>query len=147
MIKVSKYERKELERVGLLKDRRVGLNPQDANYTVTNREHVGRDKTIYVAEEPEIMLFLGKYDDLNLQRISVNQYKKLVDKGILTDENTQKWSEYKVNAICFQDSYGVYRCKKISKIMLELGIWSNNKTKGGYNNYKPHKVVENHTQE
>lgn len=143
MIKVSKYERKELERVGLLKDRRVGLNPQDANYTVTNREHVGRDKTIYVAEEPEIMLFLGKYDELNLQRISTAQYKKLTDKKILTNENTQFWGEYKVNAICFQDSYGVYRCKKISKIMLELGIWSNNKTK---NNYKPNKVVESHTE-
>lgn len=143
MIKVSKYERKELERVGLLKDRRVGLNPQDANYTVTNREHVGRDKTIYVAEEPEIMLFLGKYDELNLQRISPAQYKKLTDKKILTNENTQFWGEYKVNAICFQDSYGVYRCKKISKIMLELGIWSNNKTK---NNYKPNKVVESHTE-
>lgn len=144
MIKVSKYERKELERVGLLKDRRVGLNPQDANYTVTNREHVGRDKTIYVAEEPEIMLFLGKYDDLNLQRISVNQYNKLVEKKILNDTNTQRWGEYKVNAICFQDSYGVYRCKKISKIMLELGIWSNNKSRGGYK-FVP-KVVEAHTE-
>lgn len=144
MIKVSKYERKELERVGLLKNRQVGLNPQDANYTVTNREHVGRDKTIYVAEEPEIMLFLGKYDDLNLQRISVNQYNKLVEKKILNDANIQRWGEYKVNAICFQDSYGVYRCKKISKIMLELGIWSNNKSKGGY---KPHKVVEAHTED
>ena len=119
------------------------MNPQDANYTVTNREHVGRDKTIYVAEEPEIMLFLGKYDDLNLQRISVNQYNKLVEKKILNDANTQRWGEYKVNAICFQDSYGVYRCKKISKIMLELGIWSNNKSKGGY---KPHKVVEAYTE-
>ena len=144
MIKLSKYERKELERVGLLKNRQVGLNPQDANYTVTNREHVGRDKTIYVAEEPEIMLFLGKYDDLNLQRISVNQYNKLVEKKILNDANTQRWGEYKVNAVCFQDSYEVYRCKKISKIMLELGIWSNNKSRGGYKSIP--KVVEAHTE-
>ena len=29
-------------------------------------------------------------------------------------------------------------------MMLELGIWSNNKSKGGY---KPHKVVEAHTED
>ena len=59
MIKISKNERNNLKRVGLLKERKIGFNRQDANYTVANREHVGRDKTIYVTEEPEIMLFLG----------------------------------------------------------------------------------------
>lgn len=137
MIKISKQERNELERVGLLKSRRVGIHAQDANYTIANKEHCSRDKTVYVAEEPEIMLFLGKYDELNLQRISVNQYNRLVEKKILTPANTQTWMDYVPNAICFQDAFGVWRCKKISKIMLELGIWSNNKTKKAASQKKP----------
>ena len=144
MIRISKYERKELERVGLLRSRKIGMNPQDANYTVANKEHCSRDKTIYVAEDPEVMLFLGKYDEMNLQRISINQYNRLIDKKILTKDNTQIWGNYTPNAIAFQDAFGVWRCKKVSKIMLELGIWSNNKTKKAAANYKKPEVVEAH---
>lgn len=129
MIKISKSERDNLKRVGLLKDRRIGMNGQDANYTVANREHVGRDKTIYVTEEPEIMLFLGHYENLNLQKINAKQYKQLVDKGILNSNNTQYWGTFVPNAVAFEDATGGWRCKKVTKIMLELGLWSNSKSR------------------
>lgn len=129
MIKISKSERDNLKRVGLLKDRRIGMNGQDANYTVANREHVGRDKTIYVTEEPEIMLFLGRYENLNLQKINAKQYKQLVDKGILNGNNTQYWGTFVPNAVAFEDATGGWRCKKVTKIMLELGLWSNSKSR------------------
>lgn len=129
MIKISKSERDNLKRVGLLKDRRIGMNGQDANYTVANREHVGRDKTIYVTEEPEIMLFLGHYENMNLQKINAKQYKQLVDKGILNGNNTQYWGTFVPNAVAFEDATGGWRCKKVTKIMLELGLWSNSKSR------------------
>lgn len=129
MIKISKSERDNLKRVGLLKDRRIGMNGQDANYTVANREHVGRDKTIYVTEEPEIMLFLGHYENLNLQKINAKQYKQLIDKGILNGNNTQYWGTFVPNAVAFEDATGGWRCKKVTKIMLELGLWSNSKSR------------------
>lgn len=129
MIKISKNERNNLKRVGLLKERKIGFNRQDANYTVANREHVSRDKTIYVTEEPEIMLFLGHYEGMNLQKINSKQYKQLVDKGILTGENTQRWGTYVPAAVAFEDASGGWRCKKVTKIMLELGLWSNSKSR------------------
>ena len=129
MIKISKSERDNLKRVGLLKDRRIGMNGQDANYTVANREHVGRDKTIYVTEEPEIMLFLGHYENLNLQKINAKQYKQLIDKGILNGNNIQYWGTFVPNAVAFEDATGGWRCKKVTKIMLELGLWSNSKSR------------------
>lgn len=144
MIRITKSERSELERVGLLRSRKIGLNAQDANFTVVNKEHCARDKSTYVVEDPEIMLFLGKYDNMNLQRISMNQYNKLTEKKILTKDNIQHWGDYVHNAIAFQDAFGVWRCKKVSKIMLELGIWSNNKTKKAANNYKKMEVIEAH---
>lgn len=129
MIKISKSERDNLKRVGLLKDRKIGMNRQDANYTVANREHVGRDKTIYVTEEPEIMLFLGHYEGMNLQKINTKQYKQLTDKGILSGDNTQRWGTYVPGAVAFEDNIGNWRCKKVTKIMLELGLWSNSKSR------------------
>ena len=129
MIKISKYERAELERVGLLRSRQVGYNTCDANYTVVNREHLSRSKKTYVTEEPEIMLFLGKYQGLNLQRVLYSQIKQLKEKGILNDDNIQLWGKYVPNALAFQDAFGKWRVKKVAKIMLELGIWTNNKTK------------------
>lgn len=129
MIKISKFERDSLKRVGLLKDRKIGVNCQDANYTVANREHVSRDKTIYVTEEPEIMMFLGHYEGLNLQKINAKQYKQLTDKGILTNENTQHWGTYVPAAVAFEDNVGNWRCKRVTKIMLELGLWSNSKSR------------------
>lgn len=126
MIKISKRERDNLKKVGLLKDRRVGYRHRDANYTVANREHCGRDKTIYITEEPEIMLFLGKYDNLNLQSISREQLKNLLDKKLITVENIQKWNTYIPNALVFEDYDGNYRMKKNAKLMIELNFWNAN---------------------
>ena len=83
MILITKNERKALDEVGLLKYKRTGFNPQDQNFQVVNREHVGRDKSIYVTEEPEIMAFLGHYENLNLQKISESQVKQVIAGGYL----------------------------------------------------------------
>ena len=127
MILVNKRERQALDEVGLLKYKRVGRRAQDQNFQVVNREHCGRDKSVYVAEEPEIMAFLGRYDNLNLQKINENQYKQLVTGGLLSDSNSQKWGTYVPNAIAYEDREGQWRIKKVTKLMLFLGIWKNNK--------------------
>lgn len=129
MIKVSKYERSELERVGLLKHRKVGYNAHDANFTVVNREHLGRSKKTYVTEEPEIMLFLGRYWGMNLQRVNHKQFKQLINNKLVARDKIQKWGTYVPGAIAFEDSFGNWRVKKIPKIMFELGIWSENKSR------------------
>lgn len=136
MIKVNKAERNALESVGLLRSRKVGYNACDANYTVVNREHLGRSKKTYVTEEPEIMLFLGKYDGMNLQMINESQLKKLQEKGMLNEQNMQRWMQYVPNAIAFQDAFGQWRIKKVTKIMIELGLWKDNRQRRYYNNYR-----------
>lgn len=127
MILISKEERKALDTVGLLKYKKTGFNPQDQNFQIVNREHCSRDKSIYVTEEPEIMAFLGKYKNLNLQKISDSQLNQLVNASILKENNMQKWGYYVPNAIAFEDSEGQWRIKKITKIMLFLGFWKNTK--------------------
>ena len=127
MILITKSERKALDSVGLLKYKKTGFNPQDQNFQVVNREHCGRDKSIYVTEEPEIMAFLGRYENLNLQRVNDGQVKQLVSNGFLNDNNMQKWGTYVPNAIAFEDREGQWRVKKITKLMLFLGIWKSNK--------------------
>lgn len=129
MIKVSKYEREELERVGLLRHRKVGHNSHDANFTVVNREHNGRSKKTYVEEDPEIMLFLGKYQGMNLQRVTYKQFKELLSKKLVSRDKLQNWGAYVPNAEAFEDSYGVWRVRKLPAIMMELGIWSENKNR------------------
>ena len=129
MILITKNERKALDEVGLLRYKRTGFNPQDQNFQVVNREHVGRDKSIYVTEEPEIMAFLGKYDNLNLQKITESQINQLVSANMLNDNNMQKWGTYVPNAIAFEDREGQWRVKKITKILLYLGIWKSSRAK------------------
>lgn len=127
MILITKSERQALDNVGLLKYKRTGYNPQDQNFQVVNREHCGRDKSIYVTEEPEIMAFLGHYENLNLQRVNDGQVKQLISGGFLNDNNMQKWGTYVPNAIAFEDREGQWRIKKVTKLMLFLGIWKSNK--------------------
>ena len=129
MILITKNERKALDEVGLLKYKRTGFNPQDQNFQVVNREHVGRDKSIYVTEEPEIMAFLGRYENLNLQKINESQVNQLVSANMLNDNNMQKWGTYVPNAIAFEDRGGQWRVTKITKIMLYLQIWKSSKAK------------------
>ena len=134
MILISKYERAELERVGLLKHKKTGRFPQDPNFQVVNKQHCSRDKSVYVAEEPDVLAFLGKWDYLNLQRISNSQKKQLIEGGFLNSNNIQKWGEYVPNAIAYEDKDGQWRIKKITKLLLFLGIWKNKKPTNNYNN-------------
>lgn len=126
MVKITRSQRDALESVGLLKYRRRGYNPQDQNFSVVNKEHVSRDKTYYVVEEPEIMLFLGLYDNQNLQIISKRQYEQGLTDKVYTEAQVQKWGEYVPNAVVFIDWAGRYRIKRVSKYMFALGIWKPN---------------------
>ena len=127
MILITKDERAALDNVGLLKYKKTGINAQDQNFVVVNKEHMSRDKSYYVVESPEVMLFLGHYENLNLQKVRKDQLKTLQDKKMLHDGNMQKWGTYVPNAIAFEDAYGQWRIKRITNLMLTLGIWKSNK--------------------
>ena len=127
MILITKYERAALDKVGLLKYKKTGINAQDQNFVVVNKEHMSRDKSYYVVESPEVMLFLGHYENLNLQKVRKDQLKTLQDKKMLHDGNMQKWGTYVPNAIAFEDAYGQWRIKRITNLMLTLNIWKSNK--------------------
>jgi hypothetical protein len=129
MVLISKEERKALDKVGLLRYKKVGFNGQDQNFQVVNREHLSRDKSIYVVEEPEIMAFLGRYDNLNLQKINVLQLKSLREGGFVNDSNSQYWGTYNPNAVAYEDREGNWRIKKTSKMMLFLGLWKTNRAR------------------
>lgn len=129
MILITCDQREALDRVGLLKYKRTGLHAQDQNFVVVNKEHMSRDKAYYVVESPEVMLFLGYYDNLNLQRIRPDQLKSLKDGGYVSEKNMQKWGTYVPNAVAFEDVNGQWRIKKITNMMLYLNIWRNNKEK------------------
>lgn len=126
MIKISKEERNNLEKYGLLKHKRVGFHPQDPNFVVVNKEHVGRDKTTYVAEEPNIMVFLERYDGLNLQKIRKDQLDSLFEMGLVTESDIQQPHTFNPKAFVYLDSTGQYRMKKITNLMIALGIWHSN---------------------
>ena len=127
MILITKDERAALDNVGLLKYKKTGINAQDQNFVVVNKEHMSRDKSYYVVESPEVMLFLGHYENLNLQKVRKDQLKTLQDKKMLHEGNMQKWGTYVPNAIAFEDAYGQWRIKRITNLMLALNIWKSNK--------------------
>jgi len=127
MILITKDQRAALDKVGLLQYKRVGINAQDQNFVVVNKEHMSRDKSYYVVESPEVMLFLGRYENLNLQKIRNDQLKMLQENKMLHDGNMQKWGTYVPNALAFEDEEGQWRIKKVTNLMLALGIWKSNK--------------------
>lgn len=126
MVRISKYEREQLDKFGLIKYRRTGMNPQDATIQVTNKEHVSRDKTYYVTEEPQIMKFLGKFENLNMQKINKTQLKSLMDANMATKDNIQNAGEYKPEAFIYVKENGIILMDKVRKCMLFLGIWKQN---------------------
>lgn len=82
------------------------------------------------------MLFLGFYENQNLQIISKRQYDQGITSKLFNESQVQKWGEYNPNAIVFVDYAGRYRVKRIAKIMIGLGIWKPN-------NARKNNVVEN----
>lgn len=133
MIKISKNERNFLEDVGLIRYRKTnknGIITQDANLVVCNKEHVGKNaKTYYVVETFEILAFLGKFSEINVQKITATQLDILKNKGYATDKNIQTWGTYIPGALVYQDADGQYYVRKIAKILLDSGIWSNSRSK------------------
>ena len=132
MIRITKQEREALENVGLIRYRKQFGSRiiQDSNLVITNREHIGKNsKTYYIVEEPAVLKFLGYYDGLNLQRINAKQHETLVKEGLLDENNTQHWGEYKANAICYENQFGERRIAKVAKLMVALGLWKSNKNK------------------
>ena len=128
MIQITKLQKQELDAVGLLKYRKTGMNPQDPNFVVINKEHVGRNKHYYVTETTEILAYLERYERLNLQKIRPNQLKQLIKEGLVNEElNVQHPGEYKPAATVWIDSQGQIRCKKIAAYLLAVGIWKQNR--------------------
>lgn len=137
MIKITKQEREELERVGLIRYRRQYGHKiiQDSNLVITNREHVGKNsKTYYVVEEPNILKFLGRYEGLNMQKITKAQFDLLKEKGLLPENKIQHWGEYKPGAICYENQFGELRIMKVTSHMIALNLWKNNKQKRNLEN-------------
>ena len=123
MILIPRNDKERLDKVGLLKYKKIGPNPQDPNFVVINKEHMSRNKRYYVVETPEIMAFLQKYEGLNLQKIKKSQLDNLIEKKYVSPEQIQHPNEYRPNAIVFIADDGVIRIKKIARIMIELGYW------------------------
>lgn len=128
MIFVNKRERKALESFGLLKERKVGNFPQDANFCVVNKQHKSRTKKTFVAETPEVMRFLGHYDKCNLQKITKNQLDKLIEAKLVTEDKIQEYGKYIPNALAYRDGMGGIYVEKIANIMLFLNIWKPKKS-------------------
>lgn len=129
MIKITKSEREALEKVGLLRHKKVGYNACDPSFYVANKEHTGRNKHTYIVEDSDVMKFLGYYERQNLQRINEKQYKNLLDNNYINEDNIQRWGQYNPKAICYENQFGEYRVAKIASIMMFLGLWKDNKRK------------------
>ena len=130
MIRITKQERQALESVGLIRYRRQYGRQivQDSNLVITNKDHVGKNcKTYYIVEEPNLMKFLGYYDNLNLQKITKEQFDTLVEKGLLKEDNIQHWGTFNPKAVCYEDQFGEYRINKNTQLMVALGLWKPNK--------------------
>ena len=87
MLSVGRRQIDALREVGLLKDKKTGLNVQDPNYTVLNKFHKARAKTYAVVETPEILAFLECWDRCNLQEITARQFNQLVEEKRLNESN------------------------------------------------------------
>ena len=48
MIRISRTEKEELDRLGLLRYKKNGFDPVEQNFVVANRTHKSRNKTYYV---------------------------------------------------------------------------------------------------
>lgn len=125
MILISKQEREALDKAGILQYHRKLKNGgfNDANFVVVNRQHNGRTKHTYVTELPEVLAFLGKYDSMNLQKITNEQLEVLKKDKLVTDKTIQKWGEYNPDATVYIDEDGCPRIKKVTSYMKKLGYW------------------------
>lgn len=129
MLLISRRDKEKLENLGLLKHKRVGLNQQDANFQVANREHPSRAKTYYVTEDIEILTALGKFEMCNLQRISEEQLNQLMSAGLIKEDMIQHDGEYIPKPLAYISYDNKIYIPKMAKLLLFLGIWKNNKNK------------------
>lgn len=124
MIQITKNERKQLESVGLFKHRRGGMNPQDSNFQVANKEHPSKAKTYYIAEEKDVMAFLEKWEHCNnIQKIAQYHLDQLLNKNVITENNIQRSGTYVPNALVYIAKNGDIYMERVTKLMLALGFW------------------------
>lgn len=123
MIAITKKERDDLQENGLLQFKKVGVVKEDSNFYVANKTHKSRDKSYYVVETPEILKYLGYYEDCNLQKISKNQLDNLLKNNYIAENQVQKEGKYVADAIAFVANDGRIFIEKIAKNMIFLGIW------------------------
>lgn len=123
MIAITKKERDDLQECGLLQFKKIGVVKEDANLYVANKTHNSRDKSYYIVETPEILKYLGYYENCNLQKISKGQLDNLLKNGYVTEDKIQKEGTYVSDAMVFTTSDGRIFMEKIAKNMIFLGIW------------------------
>lgn len=130
MLLITRDEKNMLDKFGLLKHKRTGLNYQDANFQVANREHPSRAKTYYVVESLDILTTLGKFEKCeNLVKITKEQLNQLESAKLINKDEIQHDGEYVYKAAAFISKDGEVYIHKVAKFLLFLGIWKNNKSK------------------
>lgn len=120
MVLINKFDKKRLEKAGLWKHKQKGRFSQESNFSVCNKQHNSRAKTYYIVETFDVMRFLEMWDKSNVKRISEQELKKLKDKKIITEKNTQKYGEYVENAKCFIARNGDIYISRENKILFAL---------------------------
>lgn len=119
---ISKLEVERLRKLGLLKARKTGSNPQDANFYVANKKHKSRAKTHYVVMDWTIMRALGKFAESNCQQITKEQFEKLINVGLVKEEEVQTYYKVVSKAKAYAWIDGTYWIIKDYKLLNFLGI-------------------------
>lgn len=120
---INAYDRDRLESVGLLQFKQTGLNRQDPNFRVANKEHVGRAKTFYITETTAILRFLGCWESAHVYNITPTQLEDLKTAKLVTDSTIQQYDTYNPIGNCFIDNDGKIYVAREYKILNFLDVW------------------------
>lgn len=119
---ISKIEVERLRKLGLLKTRTHGINGEEPNFHVANKKHKSRAKTHYVVMDWTIMRALGKFAESNCQQITKEQFEKLMNVGLIKEEEIQTYYKAVPKAKAYAWIDGTYWIIKDYKLLNFLGI-------------------------
>lgn len=119
---ISRSEVERLRKLGILRTRREGRNAQEPNFHVVNKGHKSRAKTHYVVMDWTIMRALGMFEETNCQQITREQFDKLVNVGLIKEEEIQTYYKTSPKAKAYAWIDGTYWIVKDYKLLNFLGI-------------------------
>ena len=119
---ISRTEVERLRKLGLLKTKKAGRNPQEANFYVANKKHKSRAKTHYVVMDWTLMRALGKFEESNCQQITEEQFEKLLNVGLIAEDEVQTYYKVVPKAKAYAWIDGTYWIIKDYKLLNFLGI-------------------------